>query len=319
MAAVKKVWGSLVLDIPKIGDLQHIGPNGGLCWDEDSKILYWTFYHGYWTGGGFPLLGASRLQDDGKITSVGRWRLPQTVNKWKSYWGGVTKLSADFARRYTGGRTMALGFGGYYSICGSCSRGPALAAIAPPDPNRDELDITESLCYPDPAAAPRDGDYFYGLGNFWYDVPKGPKQGAWTMDDWCRSGVFVDLPEKYGYIAFIKLANGRIGYDYGAIGATGASHWWYFYDPKDLGEAAKGLKKPSEIVPHGMAKISYPGQGEEALRQAQKRGTVHVGGIAGSVTGVCFDEQEKLLYVCKTCSIKVGMELHPCVNVYRVK
>jgi hypothetical protein len=318
MAEVKKVWGSLGLDIPQIGDLARIGPNGGLWWDENSKTLYWTFYHGYWTGGGLPVLGASRL-DDGKITSLGRWRLPQTVNKWKSYWGGVTKLPADFAQRYTGGRTMALGFGGYYSICGGCSRGPALAAIAQPDPHRGELDIAELLCYPDPAAAPRDGDYFYGLGNFWYDLPKGPSQGAWTMDDWCRSGVFVDLPEKHGYIAFVKLANGRIGYDYGAIGATGAAHWWYFYDPQDLGQAAKGLKKPGAIVPHGMAQVSYPGQAEQALRQAQERGTVHVGGIAGSVTGACFDEHEKLLYVCKLCSIRVGLELHPCVNVYRVK
>jgi len=36
----------------------------------------------------------------------------------------------------------------------------------------------------------------------------------------------------------VKLANGRIGSDYGAIGATGASQWWYFYDPEDLGDAA---------------------------------------------------------------------------------
>ena len=187
--------------------------------DEDSQTLYWTFYHGYWTGGGFPVLSASRLGDDGKIAAIGRWRLPQTVNKWKSYWGGVTTLPADFARRYTGGRTMALGFGGYYSICAACSRGPALVAIARPDPSRGELDVAELLCYPDPATAPRDGDYFYGLGDIWYNAPKGPNEGSWTMDDWCRSGVMIDLPEKHGYLAFVKLANGRIGYDYGAIGA----------------------------------------------------------------------------------------------------
>ena len=319
VAEVTKVWGSLVLEIPKVGDLQQLSPNGGLWWDEDSQILYWTFYHGYWTGGGFPVLSASRLGDDGRITPVGRWRLPQSVSKWKSYWGGVTGLPAEFAQRHTGGRTMALGFGGYYSICAGCSRGPALAAIARPAPDRDELDIAELLCYPDPAAASRDGDYFYGLGNIWYDVPQGPDQGSWTMDDWCRSGVLIDLPEKQGYIAFVKLANGRIGYDYGAIGATGASHWWYFYDSQDLAAAAQGLKQPDQIVPHGMAKVSYPGQGAESLRQAQERGTVHVGGIAGHVSGACFDEQERLLYVCQLCSIRVGLELHPCVHVYRLK
>ena len=318
VAAVKKVWGSLVEDIPKVGDIERIGPNGGLWWDEDSKTLYWTYYHGYWTGGGFPVLSASRLPDGGRVVSVGHWRLPPTVNKWKSYWGGVTKLPADFARRYAAGRTMALGFGGYYSICAGCSRGPALAAIAPPDPRRGELDVAELLCYPDPAAAPRDGDYFYGLGNIWYDKPKGPNQGAWTMDDWCRAGVFIDLPEKHGYVAFVKLANGRIGYDYGAIGATGASHWWYFYDPADLGRVAQGRTKPCEVLPHERAKVSYPGQGDQGLRQAQEQDTVHVGGVAGCVTGACFDEREKLLYVCKPCSIRVGMELHPVVNVYKV-
>jgi hypothetical protein len=101
--------------------------------------------------------------------------------------------------------------------------------------------------------------------------------------------------------------------------ASAASHSWYFYDPADLGQSAKGLKKPARVAPHGMAKVSYPGQGEEALRQAKERGTVHVGGIAGYVSGACFDEQERLLYVCKLCSIRVGLELHPCVHVYRVK
>lgn len=81
--------------------------------------------------------------------------------------------------------------------------------------------------YADPAAAPRDGDYFYGLGNIWYKVPEGPNQGWWTMDDMCRSGVLIDLPDKQGYIAFAKLATGRLGYDYGAIGAGGARHAWY--------------------------------------------------------------------------------------------
>jgi len=68
-----------------------------------------------------------------------------------------------------------------------------------------------------------------------------------------------------------------------------------------------------------IANVSYPGPGDEAIQQAQQLGSPHVGGIAGCVTGACFDEQEKLLYIGKPCSIRVGMELHPSVIVYRVK
>jgi hypothetical protein len=318
MAEVKTVWGSLGMAIPKIADIERISPNGGLLWDADKRILYWTFYHGYWTGPAFPVLAASKLDDDGKVASVGCWRLPKTVNKWKSYWGGVTRLSQDFARTYTGGRTLALGFGGYYSICAACSRGPALAAIAEPDPTKDTMDAVELLDYPDPAASPRDGNYFYGLGNIWYKVPDGPSRGWWTMDDMCRSGVLIDLPDKHGYIAFVRLATGRIGYDYAAIGSAGACHSWYIYDPKDLGEAAKGTQKPSEIVPYSMTRVSYPDQGERVLQRAQEQGQPHASGLAPPVNGCCFDAEERLLYVLKPCAVEVGKEHHPCVHVYRV-
>jgi hypothetical protein len=319
VARVKKVWGAVAMTIPKIGDIERISPNGGLWWDEGKKTLYWTFYHGYWTGGPFPVLAASKLGDDGRITPIGCWQLPKTVNKWKSYWGGVTKLPQAFAEKYTGGRTMALGFGGYYSICAGCSRGPALAALSEPDPARNTLDLVELLGYADPAAAPRDGNYFYGLGNIWHNVPAGPKDGSWTMDDWCRSGLLIDLPDKHGYIAFVRLATGRIGYDYGAIGAAGGCHWWYVYDPKDLGAVAEGRKKPGQVLPHSMTQVTYPDAGRRILERLQAQGAVHASGLLPPVTGSCFDERERTLYLLKPCAVEAGMEFHPCVHAYRVK
>ena len=213
---------------------------------------------------------------------------------------------------------MALGFGGYYSICAGCSRGPALAAIARPDPNRDELDVAELLCYPDPAAAPRDGDYFYGLGNIWYDVPKGPDQGSWTMDDWCRSGVLIDLPEKHGYIAFVKLANGRIGYDYGAIGASGepatggtstARRTW--------GTWRRDRRSRGRLVPCSITRVRYPGEGEQILQPAQEEGEAHASGLVPPVVGSCFDEGESLLYVLTPGAILMSRgapSLRECVS-----
>jgi hypothetical protein len=300
VAQVKKVHGPIGMKIPKTGDVESIGINGGFWWDEAKNTLYWSWYHGYWTGGPLPVLGAARLDDDGNITCLGPWNVPNM----KHHWGGVTRLSKGFADQYTGGRTLALGFGGYYSICGPCSRGPALGAIFDPDPAKNTVDLVPLLAYANGAIAPRDGDYFSANCGFWAEPPADPTKGYWTFDDWSRSGVFIDLADKHGYVAFVRLGTGRLGYDYGSIGSAGASQYWYFYDPKDLGAVAKGAKKPGEVMPHSRTKVVYPGGN---------------GGRNALITGSCFDEAEKLLYLIKTGSIPEGKESHPCVHVYRVR
>jgi hypothetical protein len=304
-AEVKKVWGKLALKIPKTLDLEELSPNGGFWWDERKQTLYWTCYHGYWTGPDFPLLAASQLNGDGKATNHGPWRLPKSISPWKSYWGGVTKLSDAFARKYTGGRTLALGFGGAYSICAPCSRGPSLGAIREPDPARDILDMVELLRYSGTAIAPRDGDYFFGgdAGCYWYQVPDDPARGYWTLDDWCRSGVFIDLPDKHGYIAFARLGAGRLGYDYGAVTHADVAQYWYCYNPKDLGEAATGARKP-EVPPHSRKKVTYPGIN---------------GGCNSDICGACFDEEKKQLFLYKPFAAGLGGSDISLIHVYQVK
>ena len=49
--------------------------------------------------------------------------------------------------------------------------------------------------------------------------------------------MFIDLPDKHGFLALAFLGTGRIGYDYGAIRSAGHACYWYFYAPKDLGDA----------------------------------------------------------------------------------
>jgi hypothetical protein len=310
VARVAKVWGLLQISIPKTGDIDSIAPNGGFWWEETSETLYWSYYHGYRTGEAVPVLAASRLEEGRPITHSGPWYVPKPMaSHYKAFWGGVTSLPKAFADQYTGGRTMALGFGGYYSICGPCSRGPALAAVAPPDPARPTVDMVELLAYVDPAAAPRDGNYFYGMGpgGFWHHVPEGPGDGAWTMDDWCRAGVFLDLGDRHGYLAFVKLGVGRIGYDYGGIYSAGAADWWYFYRPEELGAMALGKRKPGTVLPWSTVKVSYP---------------IAPRGVAQPnlpVTGACFDPDTKLLYLYKPGAYAVPPERHACVHVYRVK
>ena len=295
-AEVRKVWGSL--GIPKAGE-QAIHPNGGFVWIEARQMLVWTWYHGYKTGKAPPVLGATRLSADGKMTHYGPWRISSPSGLYKSYWGGVVALPRAFADQYTGGRTLALGFGGYYSICAPASRGPALGAIAEPDPAKATVAVTEMLCHPGKSPAPRDGDYFNANCGYWGDQPESPEKGAWTYDDWCRAGAFIDAPAGHAYIAFVRLGTGRMGYDFGRITSAGTSQHWYFYDPIDLGEAAMGRKKPWQIVPASMAKLRYP--------------------LGRTVTGACYDAKARRLYLCVTWAYPNGRESYPAIHVYRVR
>jgi len=50
------------------------------------------------TGGPLPVLNASRMSEDGSVVSIGSWTVPN--QKW--HWGGVTRLSKEFAAKYAG-------------------------------------------------------------------------------------------------------------------------------------------------------------------------------------------------------------------------
>ena len=181
VAPLKKTWGAIKLK-GKAGKKEiTIRPNGDFWWDQSSKCLYWTYYHFYWaTGELLPTLGVSKLNDDGTMTHSGPWKVP--TGHFKAYWRGVTRLSKGFADKYTGGRRLALGFGGVYCCCGSASRGPALCAIAEPNPAKDKVDMVEMLAYARGAKAPRDGNYFSNVG-YWSDQPDSPTKGYWAPTD----------------------------------------------------------------------------------------------------------------------------------------
>ena len=213
--------------------------------------------------------------------------------------GRVTRLPKSFADQYTDGKRLALGFGGYYSIVAPCSRGPALSAIAEPDPAKAKVDsVVNLLGYAEPAAASRPGDYFSANAGYWHDPPKSREVGQWTLCDYCHSGILIDLADKQGYIAFAKLGTGRLGYDYGAVTNAGEAQYWYFYDTRQLGEVAKGKQKAGSVMPY-LTKLDE--------------------GMGGMASGACFDEDERKLYVIRMQAYPVGREYHPLVHVYRVK
>ncbi len=288
-AEVKKVWGTLINKDKKAS------ANGGMVWDENKKLMYWSYYHGYWTGGDLPVLNATKLDDDGTMTATGSWTVPQ--QKW--HWGGVMRLPKSYADKYTGGASLALGYGGYFSIVAPCSRGPALSAIADPDPAVGRVQkLVHLLGYPEGTAAPRPGDFFNANCTFWNDQPKSRTTGMWSYCDHCRAGVFIDLADAQGYIAFAKLGTGRLGYDYGTITNAGESQYWYFYDTRQLGEVAKNSRKSGSVTPYQVKQDTDMG---------------------GMVTGAVFDDEERKLYVLRMSAYAVGREFHPLVHVYNVK
>jgi hypothetical protein len=265
-------------------------------WIDSARTLYWTCYHGYRTGPAPPVLGAARLSDDGKMTCLGPWSITAPSGLYKSYWGGVIALPKAFAEKYTGGKTLAMGFGGYYSICAAASRGPALGAI---DAGVASVPVAEMLLYPADKPAPRDGDYLNANCGFWSEQAQSPARGSWTYEDWCRAGTFIDGPAGNAYVAFARLGTGRLGYDFGSITSAGQSQYWYFYRPTDLGRAAKGETDARRILPSSMAAVHYP--------------------LGRTVTGACYDSASRRLYLCVSWAWMDGMESYPVIHVYRVK
>jgi len=281
---------------------ERVYPNCGFWFDNENSTLYWSHYNSYYTGGpsGFPTLASTRFNSDGTTTNLNAWYIPDGSNPFKSFWGGVLKLSNGFAAQYTGGRDMAVGFGGYYSICGSASRGPSLGAIARPDPEQSRMDLLPMMSYIDGiSACPRDGNYFSNI--YWITKPENPWTGKWTGVDVTRAGVFIDLPDKKGYISFAKQGIGRIGYDYGGYNADG--HYqdvWYFYNIEDLGAVALGKKVMTSVLPDTYSSMQYP--------------------IPGEITsGACFDEETRLLYVYVMQSIPQQYGSRPIIHVYHLK
>ena len=299
-AKVVKEWGRLTAKFTaKVGEhpkFKEIFAKGGFWWDAKAETLYWTWWHSYWCGGAPPILAASRLPEDGEAKTLGPWFVASN-HKW--YWGGVTGLPKAFADKYTGGRTLAMGYGTGYSGTFAGSLGPSLGAIDRPDPKKASVGVIPLLGYYKGAAAPRDGGYFLVREGWMGTQPTSPEVGTCTSSDLVRNGIFIDTPAKWGFIAFYRLQMGRIGYDYGAVTAGSYAHCWYFYDPDDLGAVAKGLRKPGRIVPRSRA----------YLRQ---RPGDPVAGARGVVTGSCFDPEENLLYVhAALCN--------GCIHAYRVR
>ena len=300
IATLRTVYGSL----PK-GD--GADNNGRMWYDEENDLLYWTNFHSYYAGSFnalFPVLRSASLEG-GVLTEMKQWHLPaSTPSHYKSFWGGVTCIPNSFAEKYTNGYKIALGFGGAFSIIQSASQGPSLAAINP-DMQTGVMSFQNIMYYPFPETCIRDGNYFYSSYNSTGN-PSSPWLGSWTSGDRIYSSLFIDTPDKKGYITFVNQAIERFGYDYGGSNWRGKyQNAWYIYDYETLGKAATGEIPNNGIEPASISVVDYP---HELTRNNQ------------FVGGSCFDPETRRLYLYTLKALKTySMYDDPVVHVYILK
>ena len=281
--------------------------NGTMWYDEESDLLYWTNWHDYYTAGtlSFPVLRSARL-NGGVLTEAQQWFQPEDRGgaPLKSFWAGVTRLPDSFAGKYTGGRKLALGFGGNFSINASATWGPSFGAVSVDLQAGGDMDLLPVIYSSISNRAFRDGNYFYS-GWSTYN-PVNPWEGTWSSIDDIRSGVFIDLPDKKGYVTFTRQVIGRIGYDYGGSNWNGRyQNVWYFYDFDTLGAAATGAIGKISVMPSSISIVEFP---YDVTKDDQK------------AAGSCFDPETRRLYLYTLNALRrSGLYSDPVVHVYKVK
>ena len=275
----------------------------GMYYDQTLARLYWSY--GYWYNvaqSNNAVLGYSTFGASG-VAGYGPWKT-SNANGPPSQMvrGGTLRIPDWFAAAYTGGRTLGIGFGGYYSGVASASNGPALFATTDPSRTGSPLPTTALLAYPGNHLAWRDTRY---KDEITHHNPKNG-HGFWTWADTVEgAGIWLDLPTKQGVLFFPTLGTGFICYKCvsgcGGICTAGYEGSWYIYDPKDLARVAQGHKQSWQIEPVSYFRVKYPLGGKR-------------------VTGVAFDSTTQMLYLyvyaAYNCSQSSGC--YPLVYAYHV-
>jgi hypothetical protein len=293
----------------------------GLYYDQNSGRLYWNY--GWWYNAAYPYdpsLGYSVLNDaTGTATGVGAWSLTNRPEKFDR--GGVLQIPTWFANRFTGGDTLGVGFGGYYSITSTASFGPALAAISAPNlntnPNDSALPNIPLIGYPDGTdRAHRDPNYVSYYDGGTYPTQPGawnPQGGVgyWTWSDIVGGATWIDTPTMQGVLYIAKVGQGQVWYQKSDRHAQSGAFEWLVYDPADLAAVASGAKQQWQIQPKYEWTTPTLPIGPYDANGWQGDGASNIGGIA-------FDPTTNRLYVEANGAWKGGVEYYPEVYVYQL-
>ncbi len=282
LAPIVRQWGDIyqnkmVVGIPPGKSWSLNDTPRGLWWDEQDQRLYWS----YACGGGDDSycdrpesfsLGASVLDSTtGRGRALGCWRIGSAP--YKCVIRGCVPIPEWFAKTYTRGRRIGVGFGGSFSMMnnGGVSHGPSLWAINPPtSPHMSTIDATTLVSYHPPNLRPytspmrcqRPADYRMPAAtdkrrfDGWL-VRNGIGYWSWT-DEIHQGCVWIDLPDRHGVLFFPVLGHGLLDYANAAVKAEKGLHWWMAVDPSDLAKVAQGQLNRDLLVPAWWQEIRYP-------------------------------------------------------------
>lgn len=300
----------------------------GLYWDEPDSRLYWSYLDKYDSHTWNYAVGATTLVGT-TATAIGCWR----PENYKATNGGMTAIPAAFAATHTGGKRLALGFGGYQSNIsfGPCSMGPCLYAIDPPTtPHLSAITGQYLVYYPYDAAqlnnvarqCPRGAEYTNTL----WGGPITNGVGYWQCPDSMRqSGVWISLADKAGFLSFSWRACGAIIYDNsiypdGDIHCTEARTTCMVYSEAQLAQVASGgafnALQPLRDDAWQWPEVTYPIAGNLGTNNSSEKYMSYI------PQGIAFDASSRRLYV------RIGGEAsypgapyyawYPLIRVYEV-
>jgi len=213
-----------VIDLSCSG-LGYVSPLSGIYWDEIDRRMYWMKVVSY-NNSGFRSdagLGFSTLDDSTKTgTGIDSWALDDPMTLGTGGWGGryafsMAAIPQDFANTYLGGKRLALGFGGSVAIIsqGYVSIGPAVFALSPPDPAKEDSFMNLStppqrllshFAYVENAAVRPPGEGMTGLSFRDYD---NGETAYWWQEDKARYGVWIDTGDKQGVLIWALMGAGN--------------------------------------------------------------------------------------------------------------
>ncbi len=225
----------------------------GLHYDNVGSKLYLHFGNDYNADyPNNPSFARFALDATGIVSPEGPWSA-QTA-QCKTTQGGMTAIPQMWANQYAGGKRLAVGFGGYYSVLGNggSSYGPALVAISPPPSAPGTVPSTTLVRY-------NVKRFLRGVTNPPLDqrFDSSASQAQWTWEP-VMSGVWVDTLTKHGVLFFCHVAAGACGYAGSNLRFEGGKHRIYVLDPAQLAEVAQGARAAGDVTYASYWDAPYP-------------------------------------------------------------
>lgn len=279
------------------------GENGhlvsGLRHDRGSRF-YWSYGANYSPeGGNDPSYGISDLSTLNP-TAVGPYGDDMKINKlWRR--GGTLRIPQWFKQLVNADNTLAVGFGGYYSIIDGGSAGPCLAIRNFHKPTTVLLGYPWSGTKDHSQHCPRPNDYTMVGNGTWM----GQNGGTWTAadqiggDTHSSGAVWIDLDDINGFVVWCSQGVGKISYDNGGVQVKNRVNRVYSYDPVDLAAVGRGYDEAWKPRPD-IYDWKIPG------------------GFTGRVCGVVFDKPNRRLYTLVTEAYEHEGEWYPIIQAYKI-